>query len=95
MNTDNSDRSELNNHSLPERAVKCTRLTPGRAIYTGEPHARTSDCGRATKADPHILESQVQMTLDTSIPNVRIYWLQAYLHRSHIVNKHILDIRIF
>ena len=41
------------------------------------------------------LGAQLQSTLDTSIPDIRIYWLQAYLHRSHIVNKHILDTRIF
>jgi len=38
---------------------------------------------------------RIQSTLDTSIPDVRIYWLQAYLQRSHIVNKHISDTRIF
>ena len=33
--------------------------------------------------------------LDTSIPDISIYWLQAYHRRPHIVNKHILDTRIF
>jgi len=37
----------------------------------------------------------VQSTLDTSISDIRIYWLQAYLHQSHIVNKHISDTRFF
>ena len=42
-----------------------------------------------------VSQAMLQMTLDTSIPDISIYRIQAYLRRSHIVNKHILDTRIF
>ncbi|RPB26199.1 hypothetical protein L211DRAFT_701418 [Terfezia boudieri ATCC MYA-4762] len=37
----------------------------------------------------------IQMSLVTSILDTSIYWLQAYLQQSHIVNKHIFITRIF
>ena len=37
----------------------------------------------------------IQMTLVTSIPDTSIYWVEAYLRPSRILNKHILVTRIF
>jgi len=41
------------------------------------------------------IKPAIQRSLVTSILDISIYWLQAYLRQSHIVNKHISVTRIF